>query len=144
MSSIVNAIKRTHEWADKNNKHVVYWAIDLHGTVLKPSYQRNDEELIYYPYAKECLQLLSQDENNILIMFSSSWPTALQYYNVQFNEDNIFFTYKNVNPEVQTDLRGHGYYHDKFYFNVMLEDKAGFEPETDWKEILEYMKGYNE
>jgi hypothetical protein len=24
--------------------------------------------------------------------------------------------------------------------NVLFEDKAGFDPETEWKEVLDYMK----
>lgn len=140
MSSIVNAIKRTHKWADDNNQPIIYWAIDLHGTVLKPTYERGTG-FDFYPYAEECLRYLAKDDNNVLIMFSSSWPNSLHEYMDAFRSIEIHFKYVNVNPDVQTNLKGHGYYFDKFYFNVMLEDKAGFEPETDWKDILDYMKG---
>ena len=27
----------------------------------------------------------------------------------------------------------------KFYFNILLDDKAGFDPETDWSVIKEYL-----
>lgn len=142
MSSIVEAIKRTHKWADDNNWPIVYWAIDLHGTVFKPNYNR-DAHNEFYPNARDCLRYLSEDDNNVLIISSSSWPDDLHEHAARFFDQAIYFKYINENPEVETDLRGHGYYYDKFYFNVMLEDKAGFDPDTDWKDILEYMKERN-
>jgi hypothetical protein len=29
---------------------------------------------------------------------------------------------------------------DKPYFNVLLDDKAGFDPDRDWVELLNYFK----
>ncbi len=143
MSSIVKAIERTHKWADDNNWPVVYWAVDLHGTVLKPSYERQGQNFAY-PHALECLKAISANKNNVLIMFSSSWPDRLLEHREDFRALGIDFKYINVNPEVQTNLKGHGYYFDKFYFNVMLEDKAGFDPDSDWLAIIEYMKSRHE
>lgn len=142
MSSIVEAIKRTHKWADDNNWPIVYWAVDLHGTILKPSYERGKDKE-FYPYAKECLEYISNDKNNVLILFSSSWPAELNRYQAILDSMGIKFKYANSNPEVKTKLDGHGCYYDKFYFNVMLEDKAGFDPENDWEAILDYMKERN-
>ena len=31
-------------------------------------------------------------------------------------------------------------FNDKPYFNVLLEDKAGFNPKIDWLDILIYLK----
>lgn len=143
MSSIVEAIKRTHKWADENSWPIVYWAVDIHGTVLRPTYDPHTIPLEFYPNAEECLQYIDNDDNNILIMNTSSWPEAIADYKEFFLRHDIEFRYANVNPEVETKLDGHGYYLEKFYFNIMLEDKAGFEPEADWYDILQYMKERN-
>jgi hypothetical protein len=36
----------------------------------------------------------------------------------------------NKNPEVKSTT--YGYYEDKPYFNVLFEDKAGFDATEDW------------
>jgi len=38
---------------------------------------------------------------------------------------------------VNSDL---GYYDKKPYFNVLLDDKAGFDPATEWPAILKWIK----
>lgn len=135
MSSIVEAIKRTYKWADAHDP-TVYWAIDIHGTVLKPTYSDNGIATEFFPYAKEVLQMLSANTNNVLIMYTSSRPLTVNKYADFFSDNGITFKYWNSNPEVEN--KGHGYFTEKFYFNVMLEDKAGFDPEHDWQAILEF------
>jgi hypothetical protein len=45
-------------------------------------------------------------------------------------QHGIVIDYVNENPEcVDTKLAT---FTDKFYFNVILDDKAGFEGDTDW------------
>jgi hypothetical protein len=70
-------------------------------------------------------------------MFTSSYPEELKAYKKRFEEENIFFNFVNENPEIN---EAHfGYYKDKWYFDVLFEDKAGFNPE-EWKDIYEFMK----
>jgi hypothetical protein len=35
-----------------------------------------------------------------------------------------------------------GFYEQKFYFNVLFEDKAGFDPMREWKEVYDLMVHY--
>ena len=106
-----------------------------------PSYL-NEEKYEFYPYAKEVLQLLSKDPNIKLILWTSSTNQAALDYGVVFNRNKIYFDYLNCNPEVERqptdpetlDLSS------KYYFNVGIDDKFGFEPETDWKTIYEYLR----
>ena len=37
-------------------------------------------------------------------------------------------------------IKVHGYYKKKYYFNVLLEDKAGFDPLKDWWFLYDYFK----
>ena len=55
-----------------------------------------------------------------------------------FKSCDIHFDYVNKNPEVTN--AGYGFYDHKPYFNVLFEDKAGFDPFTDWKKVIELTK----
>lgn len=134
--------------AESKQWYETYWALDIHGTISVPDYRKGIKKnpaepsrVIYYPYAKETLQLISQTRPDItLIITSSSYPNELQEYATVFAQDGIHIKYFNENPEV-TDAKGSfGFYDHKFYFNVMFEDKAGFNPEQDWEPIYNYLQ----
>ena len=47
--------------------------------------------------------------------------------------NGVKFDYVNSNPEVgATDILDPS---EKLYFNVGIDDKFGFEPDTDWKGV---------
>ena len=127
--------------AKEKNWDYIYILVDVHGTIFVPSYL-NKENYEFYPYAKEVLQLLSKDPNIKLILWTSSTNQAALNYGVEFNRNKIYFDYLNCNPEVERqptdpetlDLSS------KYYFNIGIDDKFGFEPETDWKTIYEYLR----
>lgn len=138
---IVKSIKVNHfEYKAKRNWDKTYWFVDLHGTVLKPNYTAGKVPTEFYPYAKETLQLLTKMDDVSLVMFTCSHPNEIIEYVNFFSQHNITFNYINLNPEVKTDLNGYGCYDTKPYMNVLFEDKAGFDPETEWEEVLTFMK----
>ena len=106
-----------------------YWAIDIHGTILKPDYKK-DSAKEFYPLAEEVLQMLSNRPDVCLILYTCSYPDEVNIYLDFFKEHNINFEYVNENPEASNNK--HGYFQDKLYFNVLLEDKAGFVGDEDW------------
>ena len=135
LSAIHNAIKK----AKQRGWDTTYWSIDIHDTIVEGNYKTNDIPTTFYPFAKEVLQLLTQREDVKLILFTCSHPHEIDQY-IQFFESNgIHFDYINENPEVQTDLNGYGNYDKKFYFNVLMDDKAGFNPLLEWEAIYWYL-----
>ncbi len=128
--------KRGHKL---NDGYKTYWFVDLHGTVLKPNYTVGKIPKEFYPHAKESLQLLTKLGDISLIMYTCSHPNEIIEYVNFFSQFGITFNYINENPEVQTDINGYGCYDKKPYINVLFEDKSGFDPETEWKEVLDYM-----
>lgn len=138
MSDIVKAIDRTYRWVEEHGPASTYWAIDFHSTVLKPTYSTEGIATEFYHYAKEVLQMLSDSDEDVLIAYTSSQPYALLQYQNFFTSNGIKFKYGNENPEVKNS--GHACFDNKFYFNVMLEDKAGFDPDEDWVRIYDYLK----
>ena len=132
-----SAINRSHQ----KNWDFIYILVDIHGTVFIPSYL-SKENYEFYPYAKEVLKLLTKAPNTKLILWTSTRPIDTIEYQKVFIDNNIYFDYVNENPEVERqetdpislDLS------QKFYFNIGIDDKFGFEPETDWKIIYDYIK----
>ncbi|KKN04190.1 hypothetical protein LCGC14_1099810, partial [marine sediment metagenome] len=82
---------------------------------------------------------LSDREDIRLILYTSSYPDQRQNYIDQLAELGIEFDYINENPEIRS-YEDFGYYEEKPYFDVYLDDKAGFDPEDEWVEIYEFLK----
>ena len=127
---VLRAIRKQHfEALDKYPKWgFTYWAFDLHGTIIKPNYETGNIPKEFYPYAKEVLQMLSKRDDIVMYMYTCSHPHEQEQYVKYFEDEGITFKWVNENPDVPTDNNGYGYYEDKPYFNVLFEDKAGFDP----------------
>lgn len=123
------ALKAANRWPE------VYFCIDLHGTIVpsgKDAHDKTDAQT-FYPDAKEVLQYLSTRKDIILILWTST-PVDRLTSVVKFLEDNdIVFTYFNENPHAKNTPRSD--FSRKFYFSVLIDDRGGFEPETDWTAI---------
>ena len=126
-------LKRQRGW-DKT-----FWFFDIHSTILKPNYKAGNVPKEFYPMAKETLQYLSKLPDVEMVIYTCSHPNEVEEYLQLFEENNIHFKYVNENPEVVTDLKGYGNYDKKPYMNVLFEDKAGFDAETEWSEVYELM-----
>ena len=65
-----------------------------------------------------------------------NWEKMAEY-RALFAEEGIHFDYANENPEVgNTSFQN---FEVKLYFNVGIDDKFGFEPETDWVKVIEVL-----
>ena len=136
---VLKAIQKNHfDMMEKRGWDKTFWAFDVHGTLIKPNYKAGDIPKEFYPYALETLKLLTDRKDVTLILYTCSHPHEIQEYLDLFNSHGIKFEYCNKNPEVPSDMNGYGYYEDKFYFNVLFEDKAGFDPE-EYEEIYKYL-----
>ena len=125
---------------DKMHKHKwekIYVLVDIHDTIFEACY-RNKEEHKWYPYAKETLDIMSHSQQISLILWSSSYKDVIEKeYITVFKENGINFDYININKETENnDL---SCFDEKTYFNVGIDDKFGFEAETDWKTLYDYL-----
>ena len=136
-------IKKMFNHAKERQWYETYFSIDVHGVISKPDYRRIVKKINYYPYAKETLQIMSNRDDIIMIMSTSSYPDEIEIYLDQLAKDNIKFKYVNENPEISSDKGSFGYYKDKYYFNVSFDDKAGFDPYRDWKFLYDYFMSSN-
>ena len=120
----------------------LYWAIDLHDVIIPGTYTRLNENKQFYPYAQEVLQWLTNRKDMCLILFTSSHTDSLTNVVQWINEFGINFDYINCNPECpDNELCS---FAAKFFFDIMLEDKAGFNGLTDWGTIKLTLNGLDE
>ncbi|AFD09109.1 hypothetical protein [Solitalea canadensis] len=135
---ITKAIQNAFNTAQRKNWDHTYWAFDIHGTIVYPNYSATKIPTTFYPYAKECLQLISGRKDVVMILYTCSYPHEIEQYLKFFKEQGIHFRFVNQNPEVVNEA--YGFYEQKFYFNVLFEDKSGFDPEQDWEKIYTMLK----
>jgi hypothetical protein len=134
---ITKAIQKAFHNAQTKGWAKTYWAFDIHETMMLPNWQAGHIPKEFYPFAKEVLQTISLRKDIVRILYTCSHPHEIEQYLTFFLENDIVFDYVNENPEV-VNLK-YGCYDKKPYFNVVFEDKAGFDPLTDWvlvKELL--------
>lgn len=119
----------------------IYVGVDIHETCMEPTWS---EELstIYYPYAKECLQIMSENKLFCPILWTSSLPDGIEKYMEHFKKDGIIFEHVNKNPECEDTI--YADFKAKLYFAIGLDDKFGFLPKQDWKPIYEYLLSLND
>jgi hypothetical protein len=138
--SIVRSIKINHyEHMINRNWDKTYWVFDIHGTILKPNYEYGNIPKEFYPLAKETLQMISEMKDVVMILYTCSHPHEIEQYIEYFKENDIHFDYINENPEITTNLEGYGNYDKKPYMNVLFEDKAGFNGDTDWEDVFYFL-----
>ena len=125
----------------EKNWDKIYVAVDIHDTILRACYD-DEETYDYFPLAKETLQMMSLREDICLILWSSCHRDKLAEYVRHFLDDGIMFDYVNENPEVEnTRLQN---FEEKLYMNVGLDDKFGFDADTDWETVCLVLVEYPE
>lgn len=135
---IIRAIQNCLNNAEAKHWEKTYWAFDIHGTILNPTFNRDVLSTEFYPFAREVMQLISKQKNIVCILYTCSYPDEIVEYVNFFAAHGIHFDYINSNPEVGAGA--YGYYEDKFYFNVLFEDKAGFDPQSEWRDVLDLLQ----
>lgn len=135
---ISSAIHTAFLRAVKEKWWKIYVAIDIHGAIF-PSTDKKDIQRVFFPGAKEALQYLSNREDVDLMLFTCSKREEIKEVLLTLARNNIYINYINKNFEVKNDARGD--YRFKPYYNILIDDKAGFEP-NEWEDVLETFKVY--
>ncbi len=138
---LINALERCLESAKRKKWDKIYIAIDIHDTIVHGNYNANELPTEFIANSKEVLQYLSKREDIILLLYTCSHPTEIVKYIDFFNSNDIKFKHSNINPDIPNNALG--CYDLKPYFNILLEDKAGFNAETDWAILCAFIKQHN-
>ena len=125
-------IKKTFEMKKVKGWPEVYFCIDLHGTIIPSGKNTTDkyEDLQFYPGAREVLQYLTSRNDIFVILWTSTPKERWEFLLEWFRKNKIDFDFVNENPDAKDTPRS--CFKQKFYFNVLLDDRAGFEAKTDW------------
>ena len=120
----------------RRNWEHIYVLVDIHDTIFKACYHEKEEHK-WYPFAKEALQLMSYARNIKLILWTSSYREAIDEYLEYFKANSISFDMVNSNSETTNNELS--CFDEKTYFNVGIDDKFGFDAETDWESVYNYL-----
>lgn len=135
MSSIINTVKKAYSLISEKYP-LVYWNVDLHGVCFKSNYE-NSEYLWINDECIKCLQAITSNPINKLILWSSCHKDE-QLKIIQFMKSyNINVDFFNENPLTSNTI--YADFSQKYYFSILLDDKAGFEPYIDWEDILSFL-----
>ena len=123
-------IQKAFEDKIKRNWEKIYFCIDLHDVVIEGKYNRLNEGAQFGPNAVNVLQQLSYRKDIVLILWTSSHDDSVKAILNKMKDSGIEFRYVNENPECpNTELCD---FNKKLYFNILLDDKAGFSIDSDW------------
>lgn len=136
---ILRAVKRAYDLHSEKYPHI-YWKIDLHGVCFHSNYRSHEYEWINESVL-EALTEIQKCEHSKIILWSSCYP-AEQVRIIKFFADHgIKVDFFNENPLFSNTE--YGCFDKKFYFSILIDDKAGFDPHEDWSLITEFLKCRN-
>lgn len=122
-------MKKTKGWPE------IYLLLDLHGTIIPSGRTSSDQEdfLEFYPGAGEVLQWFSKRKDIFIILWTSTPPERIGRVLQWLKGNSINIDFVNENPHAKDTPRSR--FDKKPYFNIVLDDRAGFEPASDWAAI---------
>lgn len=142
-TKITRALTKALETRDSRGWDHIYVLVDLHSTVVKSNWSDTELPDQYYDYALDTLYLMTLNEGIKLILWTSSWERDYIKYKQSMAGQGVIFDYVNENPEEVSNSDGYACFEKKMYFNLILDDKAGFEPEEDWEPLRDFMIALN-
>lgn len=135
---LIDAFERAFASAKKKGWDKIYIAVDVHDTMVYGNYNATELPRSFTPGAEETMRILSDRPDVDLIMYTCSHQKEIDKYLKYFAEHGIVFQDWNKNVDVPDNALG--CYQHKLYFNILLEDKAGFDCEKDWFVIKEWIQ----
>ena len=133
---IISAIARAYKIMNERNWDKIYWCIDLHDTVLKANYNNDNFEFVNTDVIN-ALHHISSKPESVIILWSSCHEEQQHMITKMLNDHGIRVDYFNENPEVPNTKTGN--FDKKFYFSILIDDKAGFDYRVDWANIQMFL-----
>lgn len=133
--SIQKGISRAYNVAMERDHEMIFWCVDLHGTVLESNYSSDSFTFLNAKETVPALQAISALPETRIILWSGITDGDRDQVVKLFTENGIRVDWVNENPAVPSS--GTGNFEQKFYFSILVDDKAGFCP-TDWPRAAEH------
>jgi hypothetical protein len=125
MRNIFN-IEQTFKQKSERGWSTLYAVVDLHSTLILPSHDRVE----FYPDAVEVIKWWNRRDDFKVILWTSSFQGEIDFVLAKARDIGIRLDYVNENPLEANNHRAN--FEKKFYFNILFEDKAGFDARCDW------------
>jgi len=138
---MIEVFEKAFRLKENRNWECIAVAVDLHGTVFVPTYSESLAKE-FYPHAKECLQLLTKKKDVLMYMYTCSHfrdRVSTSSY-LRLHDIAMYIEAHEVMDKMEVKNNEFQDFVDKPYFNVLLDDKAGFDPDRDWVALLKYLK----
>lgn len=130
--SLQKGVSRAYNVAMERKHEMIFWCIDLHGTVLESNYSSDSFTFIDAAVTVPALQAISALPETRIILWSGISDEDRDKVIELFTANGIRVDWVNENPAVPSS--GTGHFDKKFYFSVLVDDKAGFHPH-DWPHV---------
>ena len=139
MKGIIRALDKAFSRMEEQGWDKIYILVDIHDTIFRACYTENDPYDMF-PYAEQVLKMLSARKDISLILWTSTYQNKIAEYIRKLKSMGIYFDMVNCNFEVENTKLS--CFDEKPYFNVGIDDKFGFDGETDWKELYDYLNTF--
>lgn len=127
---IEEAIRKAYRAAQARGWSNIYVMVDVHDTIASSTYK--DDEVDFYPNAISALQELSKFPEVKLVLWTCCYPERYSYFTDRLSALGIKVAYINETPIKNT---AYGDFRKKPYFSVVIDDKAGFDP-NNWDDVI--------
>ncbi len=137
-----NYIKKAFSDKKTRNWNKLYVSIDLHDTIIEGKYNLHNEGAKFFPNAVNVLKKFTDRSDIVLVLWTSSHDVSINEQIEKMKALGIKFDFINENPDVPSNELCN--FDKKFYFNILLDDKAGFDGWSDWFWIEETLREIGE
>jgi len=120
----------------------LYVLLDVHGVIIPGSLHGDNELKFISDACIEVLRWFSSRKDIRIILWTSSYTKEITKIIEWLDKYNIEIDYVNFNPECINTA--YADFRDKPYFNILIDDKSGFEPDKDWGELKMQLIGLGE
>ena len=130
--NIGKAITSAFNRAKEKNWDYVVFIVDIHDTIFKGSFG-GPENYEYLGKAKEALQIMSARPDIKIILWSSTFSKSKYILHLWKDNINCDAFNRNIQGIENTNI---ACFDEKPFFSVGIDNAFGFEPETDWEEVI--------
>lgn len=132
--SLEKAIRTSLKKFRDRNFSWLYISVDAHDTFINSTYDSAQPFKFVNEDAKTALQFLSDIEEVSLILWTSMYQEDIEILTNWLSIHGINFELVNSNEyEESTEYAD---FDKKFYTSLIFDDKAGFDPDEDWKLVI--------
>jgi hypothetical protein len=124
--SLLQSITKAYKTAVQREWNTIYVLVDVHDTIADSNY--TSDVVKFFPHAIDALKKLSKLPEVYLVLWTSCYEQDYSKYLDKLKELGVEFKAVNKTPIQNTKT---GCFDLKPYFSILIDDKAGFDP-NDW------------